>query len=192
MIQGSNKLRNYRLWWLSKPLRLARFESFWIQVCAIVAVSGILGDISLLSLSFLTEFFSMILLLCFSIAFSPFYSVLLESQGTIDSPILLPGYQNPFCAHHLEGWAFPYFSFFLPFDAVSLKAHGLLFYSECACFWCHVPYDSTFGRPSSLSFFLSGRNPTLLVRKFFCYYFLFYSSVLVPRDTVPLHCERLL
>ena len=192
MIQGSNKLKNYRLWWLSKPLRLARFESFWIQVCAIMAVSGIPGDISLLSLSFLTKFFSIILLLYFSIAFSPFYIVLLESQGIIDSPILLPGYESPFCAHRLEGWAFSYFPFFLPFDAVSLKAHGLLFYSKCACFLCHVPYDSTFGRPSSLSFFLSGQNPILLVRKFFCYYFLFYSFVLVPRDTVPLHCERLL
>ena len=115
MIQGSNKLKNYRLWWLSKLLRLAKFESFWIQVCAIVAVLGILGDISLLSLSFLTKFFSMILLLCFSIAFSHFYSVILESRGTIDSPVLLPGYQSPFCAHCLEGWAFPCFSFFLPF-----------------------------------------------------------------------------
>ena len=38
---------------------------------------------------------------------------------------------------------------------------------KCACFWCHVPYGSIFGRPSSLSFFLNGRNPTLLVRKFF-------------------------
>ena len=56
-----------------------------------MAVSGIPGDISLLSLSFLTEFFSMILLLCISITFSPFYSVILESRGTIDSPVLLPG-----------------------------------------------------------------------------------------------------
>ena len=89
-----------------------------------MAISGISGDISLLSLSFLTEFFSMIMLLCFSITFSPFYSVILESQGTIDSPVLLPGYQSPFCAHRAKGRAFPCFSFFLPFDAVSSKAHG--------------------------------------------------------------------
>ena len=38
---------------------------------------------------------------------------------------------------------------------------------ECTCFLCHVPYGSTFGRPSFLSFFLSGQNPTLLVQKFF-------------------------
>ena len=68
-----------------------------------MAVSRIPGDISLLSLSFLIEFFSMIFLLCFSIAFSPFYSVILESRGTIDSPVLLHGYQSPFCAHRLEG-----------------------------------------------------------------------------------------
>ena len=48
MIQGSNKLKNYKLRWLSKLLRLVKFESIWIQVCAIVVVSGIPGDISLL------------------------------------------------------------------------------------------------------------------------------------------------
>ena len=100
-----------------------------------------------------------------SIAFSPFYSVILESKGTIDSPVLLPGYQTLFCAHCLEGWAFPCFSFFLPFDVVSLKAMADFSIPECT--WCHIPYGSTFGHPSFLSFFLNGRNPTLLVRKFF-------------------------
>ena len=130
-----------------------------------MAISGIPGDISLLSLSFLTEFFLMILLLCFSITFSPFYSVILESRGTINSPVLLPEYQSPFCAHRPEGWAFPCFSFFIPFDAISLKAMANFSIPKCAC--SHVPYGSTFARSSFLSFFLSGRNPTLLVRKFF-------------------------
>ena len=104
-------------------------------------------------------------------SFPLFHSVILESRGTIDSPILLPRYQSPFCAHRLKGWAFPCFSFFLqkPMADFSIP--------KCACFWCHIPYGSTFGRPSFLSFFLSGQNPTLLVRKFFCYYFLFYSSL---------------
>ena len=103
-----------------EPLRLAKFESFWIQVCAIVAVSGIPRDISLYSLEFdrvfLMIFYRDFLLLSQKIpllllvAFPPFYSVILRSQGTIDSPPLLLGYQSPFCAHHPEGWAFPCFS----------------------------------------------------------------------------------
>ena len=142
MIRDSNKLKNYRLWWLSRPLRLIKFEPFWIQVCAIVAVFGILGDISLFSLEFdrvllmvsCRDFYCSLknssLLLA---SFRPFYSVILGSRETIDSPILLPGYQSPFCAHHPEGWAFPCFSYFPPFGAVSLKAHGWLSFPECIC-----------------------------------------------------------
>ena len=90
MIQGSNKLKNYKFRWLSNPLRLAKFESFWIQVYAIVAISGILGDISLLSLSVLTEFSQWFCcdFLLFShknssllpATFPPFYSVILKSR----------------------------------------------------------------------------------------------------------------
>ena len=43
MLQGPNKLKNYRLRWLSKPLRLPKFKSIWIQVCSIVAIFGIPG-----------------------------------------------------------------------------------------------------------------------------------------------------
>ena len=176
MIQGSNKLKNYRLWWLSKLLRLTKFESFWIQVCAIVAVLGILGDISLLSLSFLTEFFSMILLLCFSIVFSHFYSVILESRGTIDSLVLLPGYRSSFCAHRSESWAFPCFSFFLPFDVVSSKAHGWLFYSEVCLFLMSRWFNFW---PSFLFFiFPEWVESNSAGSKVFCCYFHFYSSLL--------------
>ena len=90
------------------------------------------------------------ILLFSSIAFPPFYSVNLESRGTIDSPVLLSMYQSLLCAHHPEGRAFPCFSFFLPFNIVSLKAMVDFCIPECA--WCHVPYDSPFGRPSFLSF----------------------------------------
>ena len=142
MIRGSNKLKNYRLWWLSRPLRLVKFEPFWIQVCAIVAVSGIPGDISLFSLEFDRVFLMIFyrdflllaqkfLLFCWLLS-PPFYSVILGSRGTIDSLPLLPGYQSPFCAHHPEGWAFPCFSYFPPFGAVSLKAHGWLSIPGCA------------------------------------------------------------
>ena len=105
------------------------------------------------------------IMLSSSIAFLPFYSVILESWGTIDSLVLLLVYQSLLCAHHPEGRAFPCFSFFLPFDVVSSKAMADFSIPKCA--WCHVPYDSPFGRPSFLSFFLGGQNPTLRVRKFF-------------------------
>ena len=78
-------------------------------------------------------------------AFPPFYSVILKSQGTIDSPVLLPGHQSLFCAYHPEGWAFPYFSYFPPFDAVSLKAHG----------WLSIPGCTHSSKPLMIQFFWS-------------------------------------
>ena len=138
MIQGSNKLKNYRLRWLSKPLRLAKFESFWIRVCAIVAVFGILGDISLLSECFYRVFSRILLwfsiffshenfLALFPPAFLPFYSVILKSQRTIDSSVLLPGYQSLFCARHLENWAFPCFLIFSFFWCCFFESPWLTF-----------------------------------------------------------------
>ena len=57
--------------------------------------------------------------------------------------------------------------------------------SKYACFWCHVPYGSTFGRPSSFSFFLSGWNPTVLVRKFF----VAISFFIAPCTGSPRYCS---
>ena len=63
VIQGSSKLKNYSFRYLFKPLRLSKIDSFWIRVCAILAVSGLSGDNVLISLSFfLDRTFSMILL----------------------------------------------------------------------------------------------------------------------------------
>ena len=109
----------------------------WILLNPSMCYSGCFWDTkrySLFSLSFLTEFFSKWFCCSSSIAFSPFYRVNLGSRLTIDSPVLLPVYQSLFCAHRPEGWAFRCFSFFLPFDVVSSKAHGWLFYSEVCLF----------------------------------------------------------
>ena len=149
MIQSSSKLKNYRLRWLFKPLRLTKFESFWIQVCAIVAVSRILGDSLLISLSFSQQNFfndSVVIFYCFlhnyssslPAAFPPFYSIILESRGTIDSPVLPPGYQSPFCAHRLEGWAFPISHFF--FLLVLFLRNPMAEY----LFWSALVSDVTF------------------------------------------------
>ena len=135
-LQGPNKLKNYRLRWLSKPLRLAKFESLWIKVCSIVAVFGIPGNISLLSLSF-DKVFSMILLWftiaeCPSmLAVFPFYSVILSSEVPLIPLFGSPGYQSPCCASHSEGWSFPCSSLFSPFGAVSLKVPCWLSILRC-------------------------------------------------------------
>ena len=149
------------------------------------------------------------ILLSFSIAFSHFYSVILESRGTIDFPVLLPGYQSLFCAHHPEGWAFPYFWFFLPFDAVSLKAHGWLFYSGVCLFFMSPSIWFNFW-PSSLfvifpkwaesnstgskvftatSFFISPCSGSLRYRSFALWevtlgFLLFLAGSLVPEKDV--------
>ena len=126
-----------------------------------------------------------------SIAFSPFYSVNLKSRGTIDSPVLLPVYQSLFCAHRPEGRAFPYFSFFLPFDVVSSKAMADFSILECA--WCHVPYDSTFGHPSLFFIFPEWAESNSASSKIFCCYYLFYISLFwFPEVPFLLHRERLL
>ena len=119
----------------------------------------------------------MILLLCFSITFSPFYSVILESRGTINSPVLLPEYQSPFCAHRPEGWAFPCFSFFLPFNAVSSKAHDWLFYSEVRLFLMSRSLWFNFW-PSFLFVIFPewAESNSAGSKVFYCYYF-FYSSL---------------
>ena len=126
-----------------------------------------------------------------SIAFSPFYSVNLKSRGTIDSLVLLPVYQSLFCARRPEGRAFPCFSFFLSFDVVSSKVMVDFSIPEYA--WCHVPYDSTFGRPSLFVIFPEWAESNSASSKIFCCYFLFYISLFwFPKVPFLLHCERLL
>ena len=154
-----------------------------------MAVSGILGDI----LYFLLVFFDKVFLkwfCCFSsIAFSPFYRVNLGSQGTIDSPVLLPVYQSLFCAHRPEGWAFRCFSFFLPFDVVSSKAMVDFSIPECA--WCHVPYGSTFGRPSFFTAPCSGspRYHSFALWEVTLGFLLFLAGSLIPEKDVSALCS---
>ena len=115
MLQGPNKLKNYRLRWLSKPLRLARFESLWIQVCSIVSVSGyrtIFLSLLLLSLSFLIEFSqwfcpnSLLPNALPMLAASSFYSVVLRFRGTTDSSLLFPWVPAPMSCQPLQ-WLVP-------------------------------------------------------------------------------------
>ena len=137
MILGSSKLKNYSLRWLFKPLRLARFDSFWIRVCVIMAFSRISES----NFTNFSEFSSRQNFLNVSVvnffspssqSFPPFIVLFWSPRGTIDSPVLPPGYQSLCCAHRPEGSVFPVLHFFLPFSVVSLKVHGWLPISECA------------------------------------------------------------
>ena len=120
VLQSPNKLKNYKLRWLSKPLRLTKFEFFWIQVYSIVAVLGYQA-LFFYFLWVLDSVFSMILL-WFSIAekrkkwipnvgcFPPFYSVILGFGVPLILPPWPPRYQSLYYASHFDGWLFPYFS----------------------------------------------------------------------------------
>ena len=172
-LQGPNKLKNYRLRWLSKPLRLAKFESLWIKVCSIVAVFGIPGNISLLSLSF-DKVFSMILLWftiaeCPSmLAVFPFYSVILRFWGTTDSSLWLPRVPEPVLCQSFRGLVISLFLIIFSFWCCLPESPLLTFHSEVSLgSWPQFFGFFTFFRLSFwlsffLSFFPSERNPFLL------------------------------
>ena len=101
MLQGPNRLKNYRLRWLLKPLRLAKFEFLWIQVCSIVVVWDTKKCLSLSFSTFLSSdrvfFYDSAIILstpCYWLP-SPFYSVIPRVWGPIDSPPLLPWVPEP-------------------------------------------------------------------------------------------------
>ena len=112
MSQGPNKFKNYRLRWLSKPLRLAKFEFLWIEHNGCF---GIPDDISLSFTTFsefLTEFSqwfyydSLLLNASSMLAASPFYSVILGFQGITDSFPLFPWVLEPMSCQPLW-WPIP-------------------------------------------------------------------------------------
>ena len=139
MLQGPNKLKNYRFRWLSKPLRLAKFESFWIQVCAIVTVSRIPGNVSLLALSFWQSFLNdSVLIFYYSIPLSmlatfPFYSVILGFGYHWFSPLVSLSTKAPVMSTTLIVGSFPvsdsfhllvlFLSGFSPFGLDTLVPH---------------------------------------------------------------------
>ena len=164
MLQGPNKLKNCRLRWLSKPLRFAKFESLWTQVCSVVAVFGIPSDISLLSLSCLTEFsqwFCCDLLLLNSpsmLAVFPFYSVILGFWGTIDSSLLLPWVLEPMLCQSLRGLVLSLFLIIFSFLCCLPESPLPTFHSEVSqgswpqLFGLFTFSDLAFGCPSSCHF----------------------------------------
>ena len=131
MIQGSSKLKNYRLRWLFKSLRLAKFESFWIWVCAIVAVSGILGDDLLIFLSFSWQNFLndyVVISLAFFTILPSFYSVIFRVLGNYWFPCFAPWLPEPVLCPSPKRLSFPCFSFFSSFWCCFLESPWLTIY----------------------------------------------------------------
>ena len=104
VLQGLNKLKNYRLRWLSKPLRLAKFESLeskYVLQWLFLGYWTIFLFLLLLSLSFLTEFSQRFCSDSFflnppsTVGCFPFYSVILGFQCITDSPPLFPWVPEP-------------------------------------------------------------------------------------------------
>ena len=186
MLQGLNKLKNYRLRWLSKPLRLAKFESLeskYVLQWLFLGYWTIFLFLLLLSLSFLTEFSQRFYSDSFflnppsTVGCFPFYSVILGFQGTVDSPILFLWVPKPMSCQSLR-WLVP--SFFLIvffFWCLYPKNFSLTFLSGVSLeSWLlislpsrllHLTFsDSTFWLPFVLSFFSSELIPFLLGWKF--------------------------
>ena len=116
MIQGSIKLKSCSLEWLFQPSKLAKFDSLWIRVCAIVAFIGIPGSNIHFPLSFFFLLTTTLLISLFSnkISFSPFFSCCLflrnpslpfimefwSSRGIVGSPVLPSCELSLFRAYH--------------------------------------------------------------------------------------------
>ena len=137
MIQVLSKLKNYSLRWLFKPLWLAKFDSFWIRVCAIVAFSRIPGSnfTSFSEFSFRQNFLNDSVTnfsLPSSQSFPPFYSVILEFQENYWFPCFAPWVLEYVLWPSPRRFSFPILHSFLPFSFVSLKFHGWLPISEYA------------------------------------------------------------
>ena len=138
------------------------------------------GRYSLLSLSFLTKFFSNDSVVLF-LLLSPLFIVLFQSPEEPLIPLFCSlGTRTCFVPIAQKVETFLVYHFFFLLMSFLRKPMANFSIPECACFLCHFPYGSTFGRPSSLSFFLNGQNPTLLVRKYLLLLPFLQLLVLVP------------
>ena len=194
MIQGSSKLKNYSLRWLFKPLRLAKFDSFWIWVCAIVAFFlWYRGVILLVFLSFLLDrTFLMILLpifLCLLRNPSPLFIVLFWSpRGTIDSPVLPPRYQSLCCAHRPEGSVSLFF--ILSFLLVLFLWKSMVDYLFRSTLRSRSSRSSFWPSFFFIFFLKWAKSHFADLKVFRCYSPFLYFFILVPQGATHLHYEK--
>ena len=147
MIQDSIKLKSCSLEWLFQPSKLAKFDSLWIWVCAIVAVSGILGSnihfpihvFFLLTMTFLISIFSKknLSLLPFSLPpflrnLPPFYNGVLVFPGNRWFPCFAFSWTESIPCLLLGKSHFPFFSFLPSFSFDSFQSPWLAtFFGMC-------------------------------------------------------------
>ena len=190
MIQGPSKLKNYILRRLFKPLRLAKFESFWIRVCAIVAISGISGDGLLISLSFSWQSFLKWFLFWFPLpssrSFPPIYSVIFRVPGNYWFPCFAPWVPESVLCPSPRRLSFPCFSFFSSFWCCLLESPWLTIYF--GVHWFLMSRSSWFSFwPSFLFiFFLKWAESHPAGLKVFCCYSPFYSPLFWFPEYCPL------
>ena len=143
-----------------------------------MAVFRIPGDCLLVSLSFSRQNFLndsvVIFSLVFFYPFPLFYSVILESRGTIDSPVFPPGYQS---AHRLEGWAFPVSHFFSSFWCCFFESPWLTIYFGAHLFLMSRSLWFNFWPSFLFIFFLKLAKSHSVGSKVLCCYFPFYSPL---------------
>ena len=193
MIQGSSKLKNYSLKWLFKPLRLTKFDSFWIRACAITVFSRILGNNLLISLSFLLDkTFSMILLPLFFFSFrnpSLLFIVLFWSpRGTIDSPVFPPRYQSLCCAHRPEGLVSLFF--ILSFLLVLFLWKSMADYLFRSMLRSRSSWSSFWPSFFFIFFLKWAESYSAGLKVFRCYSPFLYFFILVPRGATRLRYEK--
>ena len=107
---------------------------------------------------------------------SPLFILLcLGSQGTIDSPVLPPGYQSPFYAHRLEGWVFPVSHFFSSFWCCFLESPWLTIYFRVHWFLMSRSSWFSFWLSFLFIFFLKRAESHSVGSKVLCCYSPIYS-----------------
>ena len=134
MLQSPNKLKNYRLRWLSKTCKI------WIPLNPNMFYNGCFWDTGRYFptfFEFLTEFsqwFCCDFLLpnpLSMLAVFPFYSVILGFRVPLIPHLWLPGYQSPCYVSHSDSWFFLCFSYFSSFSPIFLNATCWLSISGC-------------------------------------------------------------
>ena len=170
MIQGSIKFKNYSLEWLFQPSKLAKFDSLWIRVCAIVAFTGYREAIlltfpqfSLLLQNFIDSFSPPKNLCLFFVTYPSFYSEILASQGTHWFPCFVLWLTEPVPCPSLDRFYFLFFHSFPLFSFDSFECPWLVTYFRMC--WGMPFLISPFGNSPFLPFFPSRRNPILPIWK---------------------------
>ena len=127
VLQGPNKFKNYRLRWLFRPLRLAKFESKCILQWLFKDPRQCFPSFSLFEFSQSFSQWSFPSNSLFLNALHCWLLLLLQCHPSVYGVPLIPsicypGYQNQCCVSNIGGWSLPCSSLFPFFEIPSSKA----------------------------------------------------------------------